>query len=59
VLSQTFWLLPALDERAMLRISGELLDSSYHHSLFVVIEVMKVLMLLILASKCLKTLKLE
>jgi len=46
VLMQTFWLLPALDERAVLRISGEALDSSYHHSLFVTFELIKVFMLL-------------
>ena len=45
---QTFWLLPALDARAQLLIDGSLPIGSIHHSVFVVVESLKVLALLAL-----------
>lgn len=46
--AQTFWLLPALDERAAALISGSSPPPSSHHQLFVALESLKVLALLAL-----------
>lgn len=43
---QTFWLLPALAARAELVISGEVLSNSYHHIVYVLMEISKVLLLI-------------
>jgi len=48
VLTQTFWLLPALDTRAQLVIAGSLPPASVHHSVFILVESLKVLALLAL-----------
>lgn len=45
LLLQTFWLLPALDERASLVITGKSLPSSNLHIYFIVVEVLKVVAL--------------
>ena len=43
---QTFWLLPALDERAMLHIQGEVVTESNLHLYYVLSEVIKVALLI-------------
>ena len=44
---QSVWLLPALTRRLDLILAGETLPSSYHHVLFIVLEVSKVVGLLV------------
>jgi hypothetical protein len=46
VVTQTAWLLPVLDARAELTIRGMPPPSSFHHVLFIVLEVTKVVALL-------------
>jgi hypothetical protein len=48
VFLQTFWLLPVLDARAQLLIDGSPPPASVHHSVFVVVESLKVLALIAL-----------
>jgi hypothetical protein len=51
VLAQAIWLLPALDAQAVSIILGAARSGSYHHRLFVVLEVAKVCALFGLASQ--------
>ena len=46
VLVETIWLLPALDARARALLSGNRPDPSFHHTLFVIAEIVKVVMLI-------------
>ncbi|WKZ66773.1 MAG: hypothetical protein QY325_02350 [Flavobacteriales bacterium] len=48
---QSLWLLPALDERALLAIHGHLPGPSHLHLLYVVGEVVKVAALVILGTR--------
>lgn len=49
VLVQTFWLLPVLEARSIAFVAGEPTAPSFHHLLFGVIEMLKVLVLLLAA----------
>lgn len=51
MLIQTFYLLPALDDRANLRISGQIVESTYHHLTFVGLEILKLISLTFLYIK--------
>ncbi|MEM1358450.1 MAG: hypothetical protein AAGF89_09635 [Bacteroidota bacterium] len=46
LLLQTAWLLPVMDARAELILAGREVPSTYHHLLYIVLEVSKVLLLL-------------
>lgn len=46
VVTQTVWLLPVLDERAALTIRGVPPPSTFHHVLFIALEVTKVVALI-------------
>lgn len=46
VLVETIWLLPALDARARALLSGNRPDPSIHHTVFVIVEVVKVVLLI-------------
>ncbi len=48
VMYQSIWLLPALDQRVEMILDGQQLAKSYHHYLFIILEVSKVTMLPIL-----------
>jgi hypothetical protein len=48
LLYQTFFLLPALDERATLVLQGIIIPSSYHHKLYVVLETAKLILLVVI-----------
>lgn len=52
---QSLWILPLLNERANLIIAGKELNVTYHHLYYVILEIIKVLCLLILGIKLLKT----
>jgi len=54
VMTQTFYLLPTLDNRAVLRLGGEVVTPSCHHLTFVVIEVIKLISLIFLFIKIYK-----
>src|SRR5690606_39183640 len=56
VLLQTFWLLPALDQRVAAVIAGEVLPPSGLHNLYVVAEGVKLLALIVLGMGALWTL---
>lgn len=56
VLLQTFWLLPALDQRVAAVIAGEVLPPSGLHNLYVVAEGVKLLALIVLGVGALWTL---
>lgn len=43
---QTLYLLPALDERAELVLKGQLIPPSFHHQLYIVLEIIKLILLL-------------
>lgn len=45
LVAQTFWLLPALDVRADLRIQGQVLPPSNVHLFYIILEVLKVVSL--------------
>jgi len=51
LLVQTFWLLPALDVRAVAIINGEVVPPSSLHFYYIIMEVLKVLALFILGYK--------
>ncbi|MBL7930494.1 MAG: hypothetical protein JNL60_01245 [Bacteroidia bacterium] len=51
---QTFWLLPALDARAELRINGQNVPPSYLHIYFIIAEVVKVSCLFIYSIRLFK-----
>lgn len=55
LLLQTFWLLPALDARAELHISGQPVAPSYLHVYYVAGELIKTICLVLLGIKLLKT----
>lgn len=59
LLTDTFWLLPLLDERAKLVLNGKPITESYHHLLYIVIESFKFLSLVILGFLNLKDLSNE
>lgn len=46
VLFQTFYLLPALDERALKILAGEIVPASFHHHLYIYTEVFKIVILI-------------
>lgn len=50
VLVQRFWLLPLLDQRVSVYLSGSTPIASHHHMLFIAVEALKVLVLLICAA---------
>ncbi len=45
---QTFYLLPALDERALLLLQDQEVGSSHHHLIFVGLEIAKLIVLVLL-----------
>ncbi|MCY1516917.1 hypothetical protein D9M68_515760 [compost metagenome] len=47
LLLQTFWLLPALDHRAILLLRGEKIFASSHHIWYIIAEILKVIGLFI------------
>ncbi|MEM9259207.1 MAG: hypothetical protein AAGA62_06135 [Bacteroidota bacterium] len=47
LLVQTAWLLPVMDARAELILAGQEVPSTYHHLLYIILEVSKVLLLLV------------
>jgi hypothetical protein len=47
IVAERFWLLPVLDLRAGIRMTGRAPDPSYHHRLFAGLELAKVVVLLI------------
>jgi hypothetical protein len=47
IAAERLWLLPILDLRAGIRMSGRALDPSYHHALFARLEIAKALLLLV------------
>ena len=47
IIVQTLWLLPILDERASMIISGQEVPDTYHHLYYVILEIIKVPLLLI------------
>jgi len=49
VLIQTFWLLPVLEARSIAFVAGEPTAPSFHHLLFGVVEMLKVLVLFLAA----------
>lgn len=55
LLLQTFWMLPELNERVTNRINGIKLSSSYLHHFFVVAEIVKLVCLLAIGSRLLRT----
>lgn len=55
VLLQTLWLLPALDARAALHISGAAPPPSNHHIYFVAMELTKTICLFIFGTSLLKS----
>lgn len=59
LLMDTFWLLPVLDERAKLVLSGKPLTESHHHILYIVVEVIKFFCLIVLGFLSLKDLNHE
>jgi hypothetical protein len=48
LLLQTFWLLPALDSRALKLMAGEQIESSSLHTVYILLEITKFLLLLYL-----------
>ncbi|WP_299183966.1 hypothetical protein [uncultured Aquimarina sp.] len=53
LLLQTFYLLPILDERAVMIINGEEPLGSYFHFYYILLEIFKVILLIILINKTL------
>jgi hypothetical protein len=53
LLAQRFWLLPLLDARVSVYLSGLTPSPSYHHSLYIALEAFKVIVLLVCAAKSL------
>jgi hypothetical protein len=49
LLAERFWLLPVLDERVALYFAGSPPAATYHHTLFIGAEMLKVVLLLICA----------
>lgn len=59
LLMDTFWLLPVLDERAKLVLSGKFIAKSYHHIIYIIVEVIKFSTLITLGCLGLKDLNHE
>ncbi|WP_131539050.1 hypothetical protein [Pedobacter nototheniae] len=59
LLIDTFWLLPVLDERAKLVLSGKFIAKSYHHIIYIIVEVIKFSTLITLGCLGLKDLNHE
>jgi len=57
VVIQTLWLLPALDDRVSLIISGEEAPKSKLHLCYVLLEIVKVISLFIYGIKSIRRLK--
>jgi hypothetical protein len=47
IAAERLWLLPVLDLRAGIRMTGRMPHSSYHHALFARLEMVKALLLLV------------
>ena len=48
---ETIWLLPALDQRAVALLDTGVLEPSYHHNLYIILESVKVVGLLVFGIK--------
>jgi len=59
LLVQTFWLLPALDARAALHISGSTPLPSHHHIYFAAMEVTKTICLFVFGTSLFKRLSVK
>ncbi|WP_316832220.1 hypothetical protein [Pedobacter aquatilis] len=59
LITDTFWLLPLLDARAKLVLSGSNPTPDYHHVLYIILECFKFLSLTVFAFLNLKDLKYE
>ncbi|MCA0429635.1 MAG: hypothetical protein LCH32_03960 [Bacteroidetes bacterium] len=51
LITQTLWLLPALDERAELRIQGKNIENSFLHVYYVLFEFIKIIALFVFSLK--------
>jgi hypothetical protein len=56
IAAERLWLLPILDLRAGIRMSGRALGPSYHHALFAKLEITKALLLLVCSASVTLTL---
>jgi hypothetical protein len=56
IAAERVWLLPVLDLRAGIRMTGRMPNSSYHHALFARLEMAKVLLLLVCSGVAILTL---
>lgn len=59
LMTDTFWLLPLLDERAKLVLAGHAPVRSYHHILYIIADTIKFLILITLGFSNLKSLNHE
>jgi len=59
LMADTFWLLPLLDERAKLVLTGHVPTKSYHHILYIIIDTIKFGLLIVLGFLNLKSLSHE
>ncbi|MFC1226453.1 hypothetical protein ACFE6N_21800 [Pedobacter sp. BG31] len=59
LMTDTFWLLPLLDERAKLVLAGHAPVRSYHHILYIIADTIKFLILITLGFLNLKSLNHE
>jgi len=55
VFIQSVWLIPILDERAGLIISGQEVEKTSHHVIYIIIELLKVIFLILAGIRFLKT----
>lgn len=55
ILVQSIWLIPVLNQRADLIISGQEVNPSFHHIAYVILEVVKVVLLITAGVKFLKS----
>ncbi|MEM9078756.1 MAG: hypothetical protein AAGC43_17070 [Bacteroidota bacterium] len=55
ILVQSIWLIPVLNQRADVIISGQEVSPSFHHIAYVIIEVIKVVLLITAGVKFLKS----
>ena len=56
LMADTFWLLPILDERAKLVLAGNVQAKSYHHFVYIIVDIIKFLSLIVLGFVSLKSL---
>jgi hypothetical protein len=56
LMADTFWLLPILDERAKLVLAGNVPAKSYHHFVYIIVDIIKFLSLIVLGFVSLKSL---